>query len=111
MKCVKSVAQGGRESFKGSRSVLPSVAVAMIITAVGALLATKTTVWTINMVRPVALGAIAAAGCAHLMSNGGSGHFKCSRWWLSQLFRQQQWRFRRPQKVSSSESNESSEGA
>ena len=56
--------------------------------------------WTINLLRPVALGAIAAAGCAHLLTDGGRGRFICSRFWLSELFRKQKWRFRRPQKNS-----------
>ena len=87
MKCVKSVAQGKTEPLKGRQAVLPAVAFTMLITARGAFMATKSSVWTISLLRPVALGAVAAAGCAHLLSNGVKDNFTCSRWFLAMLFR------------------------
>ena len=86
---MKFIAQGSREVFKGSSRTLPSVARDMVITALGTVLATKTTVWTINLLHPAALRAMAAAGCAHLLSGGGRGSFICSRFWLPELFQKQ----------------------
>jgi hypothetical protein len=60
-------------------------------------LATHTIVFTITLLQQIALGIIAAAGCYHLLMDCGAGQFTCSRYWLSDLFRQKKWSFGKQQ--------------
>ena len=46
--------------------------------------------------RPVALGIIAEEGYSHYLTDGGKGNFTCSKWWLSHIFREQKWSYRKP---------------
>ena len=72
-------------SHVGRRRALPETAISMIVATISAILATHTLVFTISLLRPIALGVIAAAGCAHLLTDGGAGRFYCSRFWLSDV--------------------------
>ena len=49
---------------------------------------------------PIALGVVAAAGCSKFLTDGGRGHFTCSRFWLADLARREKWSFRKQQKNS-----------
>ena len=95
---MKSVAQGCQEAYVGRKRTLPDVAVALVITTLTCILATKAIIWTIPLLRPIALGAIASAGCAHFLTDGGKDRFCCSRWWLNILANIQEWSFRKPKK-------------
>jgi hypothetical protein len=46
---------------------------------VATILAMSTLVFTISLLLNIALGVIAAAGLAHLLTDGGAGRFYCSR--------------------------------
>ena len=49
--CVKSVAQGCQEAYVGRKRTLPDVAVALVITTLTCILATKAIIWTIPLLR------------------------------------------------------------
>jgi len=50
-----------------------------LLPTVSVILATYAVVFTISLLRPIAFGVIAAAGSAHLLTDGGAGRFTCSR--------------------------------
>ena len=54
---------------------------------VATILAMSTLVFTIIVLLNIALGVIAAAGWAHLLTDGGAGRFYCSRFWLSDFLK------------------------
>ena len=84
-------------SFVGRPHAIPEAATAMIVTTVTSMVATHAITFTVSLLRPIVLGVIAAAGCAHLLTDGGKGRFNCSRRWLSELFKKHNLRFRKPQ--------------
>ena len=78
--CIKVyLRESSFSSHIGRKRALPETAIAMIVATISAILATHTLVFTISLLRPIALGVIAAAGCAHLLTDGGAGRFYCSR--------------------------------
>ncbi len=91
--------ESSSSSYIGRRRALPETAIAMIVATISAILAAHTLVFTISLLRPIALGVIAAAGCAHLPTDGGAGRFFCSRFWLSDVLKRSKERitFRKPQ--------------
>ncbi len=54
---------------------------------VATILAMSTLVLTIGLLLNIALGVTAAAGYAHLLTDGGAGLFYCSRFWLSDFLK------------------------
>jgi hypothetical protein len=89
--------ESSASGFVGGRRAIPEQVIAMIITTISAILATHSIIFTISLLRPIALGIIAAAGCEHLLTDGGAGRFNCSRFWLGDLFKKEKWSFRKPQ--------------
>jgi hypothetical protein len=58
---------------------------------------TNAALFTLHLLRPVALGVIASEGYSNYLTDGGKGKFTCSKKWLASIFREQKWSFRKPQ--------------
>ncbi len=41
--------------------------------------------------------AIAGSGYSKYLTDGGRGRFNCSKWWLRNILRREEWSFRKPQ--------------
>ena len=97
MKLVQSAVRDATEVFVGRRRTLPENATNSIVSTLRKMLATHFALCTVPLLRPVALGIIAVEGYSHYLTEGGKGNFTFSKWWLSYIFREQKWSYRKPQ--------------
>ena len=93
MKLVQSAVRDATEVFVGRRRTLPENAINSIVSTLRKMLATHAALWTVPLLRPVAI--ITVEGCSHYLTEGGKGNFTCSKWWLSHIFREQKWSYRK----------------